>query len=60
MDQTNLDIYGHAPLPWSRAADQLDAAVGQNVTHFLATVRRDGRRMSRVSAPSGSTASSTS
>lgn len=43
MDQTNLDIYGHAPLPWSRAADQLDAAVGQNVTHFLATVRRDGR-----------------
>lgn len=43
MDQTNLDIYGHAPLPWSRAAEQLDAAVGQDATHFLATVRPDGR-----------------
>jgi hypothetical protein len=43
MDQTNLDIYGHPPLPWSRAQRQLEAAVGQNVTHFLATVRPDGR-----------------
>jgi Pyridoxamine 5'-phosphate oxidase len=43
MDQTNLDIYGHPPLPWSRAEDQLEAAVGQNDTHFLATVRPDGR-----------------
>jgi len=43
MDQTNLDIYGHAPLRWSRAAEQLDVAVGQDVTHFLATVRPDGR-----------------
>jgi general stress protein 26 len=43
MDQTNLDIYGHPPLPWSRAEKQLEAAVGQNVTHFLATVRPDGR-----------------
>jgi hypothetical protein len=43
MDQTNLDIYGHPPLPWSRAEHQLEAAVGQNVTHFLATVRPDGR-----------------
>jgi hypothetical protein len=43
MDQTNLDIYGHPPLPWSRAERQLEAAVGENVTHFLTTVRPDGR-----------------
>ena len=43
MDQTNLDIYGHPPLPWSRAENQLEAAVGQSATHFLATVRPDGR-----------------
>ncbi len=43
MEQTNLDIYGHPPLPWSRAEQQLEGAVGQNVTHFLATVRPDGR-----------------
>ena len=42
MDQTNLDIYGHAPLPWSRAAEQLDAPA-EGVTHFLATVRPDDR-----------------
>jgi hypothetical protein len=44
MDQTNLDIYGHPPLPWSRAEQQLEAAVGQTDAHFfLATVRPDGR-----------------
>ena len=46
MDQTNLDIYGHAPIPWSRAKKQLEAqteAGDENVTHFLATVRPDGR-----------------
>ena len=43
MDQTNLDIYGHPPLPWSRAEDQLKVEIGPNVTHFLATVRPDGR-----------------
>ena len=43
MDQTNLDIYGHPPLPWSRAERQLEAAGDTNVTHFLATVRPDGR-----------------
>jgi hypothetical protein len=42
MDQTNLDIYGHGPLPWSRAAAQL-ASPPQNATHFLSTVRPDGR-----------------
>ena len=44
MDQTNLDIYGHPPIPWSRAEHQLEAAVGQFDAHFfLATVRPDGR-----------------
>jgi hypothetical protein len=44
MDQTNLDIYGHPPIPWSRAEHQLEAAVGQSASHFfLATVRPDGR-----------------
>jgi general stress protein 26 len=44
MDQTNLDIYGHPPLPWSRAEHQLEAAVGKMDAHFfLATVRPDGR-----------------
>jgi hypothetical protein len=43
MDLTNLDIYGHPPLPWSRAEHQLEAAAGQNTTYFLATVRPDGR-----------------
>ena len=43
MNQTNLDIYGHPPLPWSRAEHQLELPAGENVTHFLATVRPDGR-----------------
>jgi hypothetical protein len=42
MDQTNLDIYGHPPIPWSRAERHLEAAAGHD-THFLATVRPDGR-----------------
>ena len=43
MDQTNLDIYGHPPLPWSRAEKQLEAPSDTNMTYFLATVRPDGR-----------------
>ena len=43
MDQTNLDIYGHAAFPWSRAEGALAAVEGQDITHFLATVRPDGR-----------------
>jgi hypothetical protein len=27
MDQTNLDIYGHPPIPWSRAERQLETAI---------------------------------
>ena len=43
MDQTNLDIYGHPPLPWSRAERQLEVPGDENTTHFLATVRPDGQ-----------------
>lgn len=43
MNRKNLDIYGHPPIPWSRAERQLEAAEGSNLTHFLATVRPDGR-----------------
>ena len=44
MEQTNLDIYGHPPIPWSRAERQLVAAEGQTDPHFfLATVRPGGR-----------------
>jgi Pyridoxamine 5'-phosphate oxidase len=42
MDQTNLDIYGHPPIPWSRAEQQLEAP-GEDTRHYLATVRPDGR-----------------
>jgi hypothetical protein len=42
MDTKNLDIYGHAALPWSRARDALAASGGPDVTFFLGTVRPDG------------------
>jgi pyridoxine/pyridoxamine 5'-phosphate oxidase len=42
MEQTNLDIYGHAPLSWTRAAEQLGDPA-EATTHFLTTVRPDGR-----------------
>jgi pyridoxine/pyridoxamine 5'-phosphate oxidase len=41
MNQKNLDIYGHEPLPWSRAVEQLEA--GSAKSFWLATVRPDGR-----------------
>jgi len=36
MERKNLDIYGHAPIPWSRALKQLAA---NNGTYWLATTR---------------------
>ena len=41
VTEKNLDIYGDAPLPWSRALEQLDA--GAEGTFWLATTRADGR-----------------
>lgn len=41
---TNLDIYGHAELPWSRAHDLLASSPsGPDLSFFLGTVRPDGR-----------------
>ncbi|WP_157249767.1 pyridoxamine 5'-phosphate oxidase family protein [Nonomuraea typhae] len=42
-DVTNLDRYGHAPLPWERALAQLTASTGPEISWFLGTVRPDGR-----------------
>jgi uncharacterized pyridoxamine 5'-phosphate oxidase family protein len=41
VTQTNLDIYGDTPSPWSRALEQLEAA--PDGTFWLATTRPDGR-----------------
>lgn len=41
VTQKNLDIYGDAPIPWSRALEQLEA--GPAGTFWLATTRPDGR-----------------
>jgi hypothetical protein len=41
METKNLDIYGSAPIPWSRARDALAASHGPGVTFFLGTVRPD-------------------
>ena len=44
METKNLDMYGYAELPWSRARDMLAAgSSGPEVTHFLGTIRPDGR-----------------
>ncbi len=43
-ETTNLDRYGHPPLPWSRPRDLLAAGpLGPGTTFFLGTVRPDGR-----------------
>jgi len=45
MDVQNLDIYGHEPIPWSRAVKQLEAQAreeGPGRTCWLATAGPDG------------------
>jgi hypothetical protein len=44
MDATNLDIYGDAPIPWSRPLEQLkvfEAGPGNGI--WLSTTRPNGR-----------------
>jgi hypothetical protein len=41
-ETTNLDIYGNAPLEWSRVRDAL-ASPPPTLTHFVGTVGLDGR-----------------
>lgn len=41
---TNLDRYGNAALPWSRAHSELvKGSTGPDTTHFLGTIGPDGR-----------------
>jgi hypothetical protein len=42
-DVKNLDIYGHDPLEWTRALNDLNGAPGRDIAAFLSTVRPDGR-----------------
>ena len=44
IETKNLDIYGHAPLEWSRARDEIvGLAPTPQLAFFLGTVRPDGR-----------------
>jgi hypothetical protein len=43
VEVTNLDSYGNAPLPWSRAHDLLRVTPTSDVPFFLGTTRADGR-----------------
>lgn len=44
IETKNLDIYGNAALPWSRAHDQLSVTPTPiDFTYFLGTVRPDSR-----------------
>ena len=44
MDQKNLDIYGDAPIDWTRPLGQLKAfEAGPHQSTWLATTRPDGR-----------------
>ena len=49
-DVKNLDIYGNAPLAWSRARGALEAARSAHHTFFLGTVGSDekARRLLRA------------
>ncbi len=42
IETKNLDIYGHAPLPWSRPRDLLAASLFFGRPAFLGSVRPDG------------------
>jgi pyridoxine/pyridoxamine 5'-phosphate oxidase len=44
IEERNLDIYGHDPIPWSRASNQLaeQASEGKGRTCWLATADPDG------------------
>jgi hypothetical protein len=43
IDTKNLDIYGHAPLEWSRVRDQVVRPADAMTAYWLGTVRPNGR-----------------
>jgi hypothetical protein len=63
VNEKNLDMYGHPPIPWSRALAQLDGSSRPNgpaTTFWLATTGPDGSPDVAGVALFGSMASSTS
>ena len=51
IDTKNLDIYGNAPLPWSRPHDLLASVIFFGRPAFLGTTRPDGRPHAAAIAP---------
>jgi hypothetical protein len=43
VDERNLDGSGAPPIPWDRARERLEEDAGISPTHWLATVRPDGK-----------------
>ena len=43
VDERNLDGYGAPPIPWDRARERFEEDAGISPTHWLASVRSDGR-----------------
>ena len=43
VDEQNIDGYGAPTIPWDRAREWFEADAGISPTHWLATVRPDGR-----------------
>src|SRR5438046_6612595 len=42
-DERNIDGYGAPTIPWARARERFEEDAGISPTHWLATVRPDGR-----------------
>jgi hypothetical protein len=43
VEEQNLDGSGAPPIPWTRARERLEEDAGISPTHWLATVRPDGK-----------------
>jgi len=43
IDERNLDGSGALPIPWTRARERFEEDAGISPTHWLATVRPDGK-----------------
>ena len=56
MDEQNLDIYGHEPIPWSRALEQLEAQAREPGTGFCDQPGVAKRPMSRARTTTDRTA----
>lgn len=43
VEEQNLDGFGAPPIPWTRARERFEEDAGISPTHWLATVRPDGK-----------------